>query len=437
MAINKQTTQGQSYTLSPETALGTAAVGGAKYFRPETFDLPTQTAQAFVPESGGHINPANTNKAIPFKDGSGTGSISMLVRRATTTLEPSVGIMLKAGGWTQAKLTGATTVKTATEVDDLIFTADVAAENGSFVLVETTDDRFELVHIAAWTAAGTHGVPVFDMSADPTDLDAIEQAFTYYPQTGTLGATEGVTFVHQSRVTDGADVQEWTHGGCACILKTITIEPNKPWMFEFEVLVANTASADGTWVAETDHEVVGVAMVNNDFEFLLEDANALGAGGIARTSMGIRKVTIDTGVTAEKITSVGGSTDLNSVGGYSIKTVPPTWTVDGWFDASRVADWQTGFISGTGTNPDVALMASSATQDQALYPACAVSSPRCNLIECPTTTLEGTDSGLVEMTLMFRANDAILATADARATLGNATDAGNQAIYIGISGTGA
>jgi len=356
----------------------------------------------------------------------------MLVRRATTTLEPSVGVFLKAGGWTMAKLTGATTVKTGTTTTDLIFTADVAAENGSFVLVETTDDRFEPVHCAAWTVGTTSAVPVFAMSADPTDLDAIEQMHTYYPQTGTLGATEGLTFIELSRATDAAaNPQEFTHGGCACVLKTITIEPNMPWKFEFEVLIADTDIADGTWSVETDHEVVGVAIANNDFDFLIEDANAAGVGGMARTAMSIRKIVIDTGVSAEKITSVGGDTDLNSTGGYTIKTVPPKWTVDGWFDVTRIEDWKTEFIGGTGTNPGVALMASSSTQDQALYPAVAVSSPLCYLVDAPDVATDGTDSGLVEMTLQFVASGAGLNAAD------GPTDAGDQAIYIGISGTGA
>lgn len=427
--MGKHTIQGKKFSHDTETALGTAA-GAAVDFRPETFDFPYQVSQAYIPLSGGHTNPADVNKAIPFQDGSGTGAMSMVVRRATTTLEPSVGIFLKAGGWTMAKLTGATTVKTGTTTTDLIFTADVAAENGSFALVETTDDRFELVHCAAWTVGTTSAVPVFAMSADPVDLDAIEQAFTYYPQSGTLGATEGLTFIELSRAEDAtSNPQEWTHGGCACILKTITIEPNKPWMFEFEALIADTDVADGTWSAETDHEVVGVAMVNNGFEFLIEDANAAGAGGMARTSMGIRKVVINTGVTAERIISVGGSTDLNATGGYIIKTVPPTWTVDGWFDITRIEDWKTEFMGGTGTNPGVALMASSATQDQLLYPAVAVSSPLCYLNEAPNVATVETESGLVEMTLQFVATAAGLNAAD------GPTDAGDQAIYIGISGT--
>ena len=429
MAVTKNTTQGKKFSYKAESALGTTT-GAAYDFRPDTFEFPHKVSQAFIPESGGHTNPADVNKAIPYQDGSGTGSLSMLVRRATTTLEPSVGVFLKSGGWTMAKLTGATTVKTATAVDNLIFTADEGAENGSFVLVETTSDRYEPVHIAAWTVGTTSGVPVFDMSADPTDGNKIEQMHTYYPQTGTLGATEGLTFIELSRATDATpNPQEWTHGGCSCILKTITIEPNKPWMFEFEVLIADTDIADGTWSVETDHEVVGVAMVNNDFEFLIEDANAAGAGGITRTSMGIRKVVIDTGVTAEKITSVGGSTDLNSVGGYTIKTVPPTWTVDGWFDITRIEDWKTEFIGGSGTNPGVALMASSSSQDYLLYPACAVSSPLCYLVDAPDVATEGTESGLVEMTLTFTATGAGLNAQD------GPTDAADQAIYIGISGT--
>lgn len=431
MSVTKNTIQGKRFSYKAETALGTIIVAGDPLdFLPDTFEFPHKVSQAYIPESTGQTNPADVNKAIPYQDGSGTGTITMPMRRGTTTLEPSCGIFLTAGGWTQAKLTGATTVTAGTAVDSLVFGADVAAENGSFVLVETTDSRFELVHIAAWTAIGTTGVPVFDMSAIPATADEIEQAFTYYPQTGTLGAAESLTFYELSRATDAAaDPQEFTHGGCACILKTITIEPNKPWMFEFEVLIADTDLADGTWQVETNHEVVGVAMVNNDFEFLIEEANAAGAGGITRTSMGIRKVVIDCGVTAEKITSVGGSTDLNSTGGYVIKTVPPTWTVDGWFDSTRIDDWKTACIGGTGTNPGVALMASSASQDIDLCPAVAVSSPLCYLVDAPDVATDGTESGLVEMTTVWTATGAGLNAAD------GPTDAGDQAIYIGMGGT--
>jgi len=429
MAVNKATTQGKKISMNTETALGTATVAGAKDIRTETFEFPHKVSQAYIPISDGHTNPADVNKAIPYQDGSGTGSLSMLVRRATTTLEPSVGIMLKSSGWTVASLTGATTVSPPTTTTSLVWAADKTQEIGSFGLVETTSDRFEPVHLAKWDGSNT-SVPLFAMSEGPTAGADIEQMFTYYPQTGTLAATEALTFTELSRVEDGSDhPQAWTHGGCSCILKTITLEPNKPWMLEFETLIADTDIEDATWSVETDHEVAGIAMVNNDFEFLIGTADSDGA--ITRTSMGIRKVVIDCGVTAEKITSVGGSTDLNSVGGYVIKTVPPTWTVDGWFDIDWIEAWKTEFIGGSGTNPGVALMASSATQDQALYPACAVSSPQCYLVDAPDVATEGTDSGLVEMTLSFTASGAGLGDTD------GPTAAGDQAIYIGISGTGA
>ena len=438
MTIHKASVQGQSYQFDTETALGTAA-GAPVYFRPDTFEFPTAISQAYMPPAGGHINPAASNKAIPFKDGSDTGTITITARRGTTTLEPSVGIFLKAAGWTMAQLTGATTVKTATTTTNLIFTADVAAENGSFVLVETTDDRYEPVHCAAWTVGTTSAVPLFAMSADPTDLNEIEQMFTYYPSSDPLAATDTLTFIHQSRVEDGAgNAQEWTYSGCALILKTITITPNEDWKFEFEVLIANVDVDTGTWAAETDHEVVGVARFNNDFEFLIADATAAGVGGMARTSRGITsQIVINTGVTAQKVTSVGGSTDLNSVGGYIPVLTQPTWTITTWFERALIDDFETEFISGAGVNPDVALMASCATQDQALYPALAVSSPKCNLISAPKTILSGTASGVVEMEFVFGATAANLNEADARATLGKASDAGSQSIYIGISGTGA
>lgn len=428
MAVTKNTTQGQKFSYDTETALGTAA-GAPVDFRPEEFTFPKQITQAYMPISGGFTNPADKNKAIPYKDGSGTGTLSMLVRRATTTLTPSVATFMESGGWTRASLTPSTTVAALTAVDSLVLAADNACENGSFVLVEMASGAWEPVHVAAWTLVGTTAVPVFDMSAVPTTGNAVQQMHTLYPQSGTLGATEALTFIHLTRATDATpNPQEWTHGGCACILKTIEIVPNEPWKFTFDVLIANTDVADGTWSVETDHEVVGIAMVNNDFEFLIEDANAAGAGGIARTSMGIRKVTIETGCSAEKITSVGGSTDLNSVGGYTIKLEQPTWTVDGWFDITRIEDWKTSFVGGTGTNIDVALMAVSSSQDYLLYPACAVSSPLCNLLEAPDVATEGTDSGLVEMTLKFGATGAGLNAAD------GPTDAGDQAIYVGISG---
>jgi len=436
MAVHKASTQGRSFKYDTETALGTAA-GGEVFFRPDTFEFPTKISQDYIPASGGHINPASVNKAIPFKDGSDTGTITITARRATTTLEPTVGIFLKAAGWTMAKLTGATTVKTGTTTADLIMTADVGAENGSFALVETTDDRFELVHCAAWSVGTTSAVPLFLMSADPTDLDAIEQAFTYYPSSDPFAATDTLTFIHQSRVEDGAgNPQEWTYSGCALILKTITIEPNASWVFEFEVLIANVSVADGTWAAEVDHELPHDAKFNNDFEFLIEDAVAAGAGGAARTAQGIQRIVIDTGMAAQKITSVGGDADVNSVGGYIAKMTQPTWTISTLFDITRSDDFKTEFIGGTGTNPDVALMASCATQDQALYPAMAISSPKCNLISSPDTRLDGTDTGLVEMDYVFGANMAKLNEGDARADLGKASDAGSQSVYIGMGGTG-
>ena len=77
MAVTKNTIQGKKFSWDTETALGTAA-GAAVDFRPETFEFPHKVTQALVPESGGHTNPADVNKAIPYQDGSGTGSISML-----------------------------------------------------------------------------------------------------------------------------------------------------------------------------------------------------------------------------------------------------------------------------------------------------------------------------------------------------------------------
>jgi hypothetical protein len=429
MAINKATTQGQKHSISAESALGTAT-GSSWDWRPDTFDFPTEQSATYQPMSGGHTNPADANKVIPYKSGDQTGTLSALVRRATGTNEPTLGFLLKAGGWTMAELSGATTVATLTVPGSLIFTADVGAENGSFVLVETTTDVFEPVQIAAWTVGTTTGVPVFEMTADPTDLDKIEQMYTYYPQSGTLGAAESLQFIHLSRVEDGAsNPQEWTYKGCACILKTITITPNEPLKFEFEVLIAGTTMADGTWSVESDHEVVGVCMANNDFKMLIGDTIASGAGGIARTPIGIRSVVIETGITAEKITSVGGSTDINSVGGYVIKLAQPTWTVEGWFDVDSWTDYETEFVGGSGTNPDTALMACFSSQDYLLYPGVGISSPRCNLIEAPTAALKDTESGLVEGTLKFGANAAELNAQD------GPTDAADQAIYIGISGT--
>ena len=435
MTVHKASTQGQSFKYDTETALGTAA-GASVFFRPDTWDFPTNISQEYMPEAGGHINPAEVNKAIPFKDGSDTGTFTITARRATTTLEPSVGIFLKAAGWTQAKLTGATTVKTATTTTSLLTTADVAIENGSFCLVETTDDRYEPVHVAAWTAPDT-AIPLFAMSADPTDLNEIEQMYTYYPSSDPLAATDTLTFIHQSRVEDGAgNAQEWTYSGCALILKTITITPNGEWKFEFEVMIANVDVDTGTWAAETDHEVAGVAKFNNDFEFLMVDATAAGAGGMARTSRGITtQVVIDTGMAAQKITSVGASTDVNSVGGYVPVLSQPTWTITSWFERALIDDFETEFIGGAGTNPAVALMAINSTQDLDLFPALAISSPKCNLIKAPKAILDGTASGIVEMEYVFGANAANLNEADARATLGKASDAGSQAIYFGISGT--
>jgi hypothetical protein len=439
MSIRKDSTQGQTFTWDKETALGTPAAAPV-YFLPDEFGFPTEVVQTYRPESGGHINPATQNKVISFKDGHVLdGTLGLTVRRATTTLVPTAAQFLEAGGWTRAALTGATTVKTGTTTADLIFTADVGAENGSMVLVETTDDRFEPVFCAAWTVGTTSAVPLFLMSADPTDDDAIEQMHTLYPQATVLSATEALTLVHQSRVEDGAgNPQEFTYKGCAFVLKEITITPGEKVMFNFDVLIADASVDDGTWVLETDHEVAGDVFTGNDFEFLIEDAVAAGAGGAARTRMQIKSVTISTGVSVQRQTSVGGGTDVNQVGGYTCVIDPegPTWTINGYFDISRINDIISEFAGGTGTNPDVALMASWATQDQALYPALAIVSPKTNLKNCPTTLLKDTDSGLVEMTLMFTANAANLNEADARADLGKAEDAGSQAIYIGISGTG-
>jgi len=438
--ISKNSTQGQTYTWDKETAFGTAA-DAAVYFLADEFDFPTEIVQSYRPISAGNINPATRNKVILYKDGHAMdGSLTIPIRRGTTTLVPTFAQFCEAGGWTRAALTGATSVKTGTTTANLIFTADVAAENGSFVLVEMDSGAWEPVFCAAWTVGTTSAVPLFLMSADPTDLNEIEQMHTLYPQSTVLSATEALTIVNQSRVEDGAThPQEFTYNGCGFVLKELVITPGEKLKASFDVLIANADVADGTWALETDHEVEGEIITGNDFEFLIEDAVAAGAGGAARTSMQIKSITINTGVSLQRQKSVGGSTDLNQVGGYTCVFAEegPTWTINGYFNIDRINDTITAYAGGTGTNPDVALMASWSTQDQALYPAFAVASPKCNMANCPTTLLKGTDSGLVEQTLTFTANRADLNEADARATLGKASDAGSQSIYIGISGTGA
>lgn len=428
MAINKATTQGMKHSWDTETALGTAA-GAEVDFRSDALEFPTDTVQTYMPTSGGHTNPADMNKAIPYKAGEGTGTIDMLVRRATTTLTPSVIQFLQAGGWTIAKTTGQAACDTGCSVSSLVAKTDVGQEDSYMVNVETTADRFEPTQIAAWTVGTKTSVPLFKMSAAPAEDEIIEIMHMAYPQSGPLAATDTLTFIELSRVEDGAsNPQEWTHGGCACVLKEITITPNEPLKFSYDVLIANTDVADGTWSVETDHEVVGVAMANNDFEMIMTQGDA-GAGDLTRTCVGIRSVTISTGVSIIKVTSVGCDTDVNSVGGYVAKLEQPTWTVNGWFDITKFEDYETEFVSGSGTNPDTALAASFSSQDYLLYPSVLITMPRGNLIEAPTAALKDTESGMVEGTLVFGGNGAALNSGD------GPTAAADQAIYVGVSGT--
>ena len=428
MAINKATTQGQKFSWDTESALGTAA-GAPVDFRPEAFEFPTNAQDTYVPMSGGHTNPADKNLVIPYKGGEGTGTIDMLVRRATTTLTPSVIQLLQAGGWTIAKISDQGACDTGCTTSKLITKADEDQEDAYMVNVETTADRFEPMQIATWTVGTLTAVPLFKLSAAPSEDEIVEIMHMAYPQSGPLGSTETLTFTELSRVEDGSDhPQVWTHGGCACVLKTITITPNEPLKFSYDVLIANTDVADDTWSVETDHEVVGVAMANNDFEFLMAQGDC-GSGDLTRTAVGIRSIVIETGVSIKKVTSIGADTDVNSVGGYVAVLEQPTWTVEGWFDIAKFDDYKTEFVSGSGTNPDTALAASFSSQDYLLYPSVLITMPRANLIEAPTAKLNDTDSGMVEGTLKFGGNGAAFNSGD------GPTSAADQAIYIGVSGS--
>lgn len=428
MAWRKDSAQGFKVSYDLETALGTAA-GSRVDFRPESFEFPTDASKEYIPQSGGHTNPADANKAIPFKAGDGTGTIEMLVRRATTTLTPSVIAFLQAGGWSVAKTTGQATCAIACTVSALISKTDVGQEDAYMVNVETTADRFEPTQIATWTVGTLTSVPLFKMSAAPAEDEIIEIMHMAYPQSGALGATDTLTFVELSRVEDGAaNPQEFIHRGCACVLKTITITPNEPIKFSYDVLIADTEPGDGTWSVEVDHEVAGIAMANNDFEFLMTQGDA-GSGDLARTAHGIRSIVIETGTSIIKTTSVGGSTDVNSVGGYSLKLEQPTWTVEGWFDITMWDDWKTEFLNGSGTNPDTALAASFASQDYLLYPSVLITMPRANLIKAPVAKLRNTESNLVEGTYVFGGNGAALNSGD------GPTAAADQALYIAVGGT--
>lgn len=437
MGWQKNTVQGNKLSWKAESALGTPT-GSAYDFRPEPgYTLPTSDLQTYIPESGGHTNPADSNKPIPFKSGEGTGSIDMVVRRATgtdsATTMPTTVMMMIAAGWSNAKITAQGVTTAACAVDSLVTTADVGQEDGMMVAVETTADVFEPMHIAAWTVGTKTAVPVFDMSAAPGDAEIVELMYTLSPRSGMLGATDALTLIELSRAEDGAsNPQEWEHGGCGFVLKEITITPNEPVKFLFDILIANTDKADGTWSVETDHEVAGVMMTNNDFDFLLKQGDA-SAGGLDRDALSIKSITIATGVSLERQASVGGDADVNTVGGYAVKIDPAgaKWTVNGWFDADKWDDYKTEFAGGAGTNPDTALCASWTSQDYLLYPCGMISSPKCNLCEAPTATLQGTDSGMVEGVLVYRATGAGLNSGD------GPTSAADQNIWIGIGGSAA
>ena len=427
MTINKASTQGRRFQIGNMTDLSTP--GSYVDIRVEDgTELPHKTTQVRRPSTGGLTNPADFPTPRPYKDGSGTGTVEVLVRRGTGTNEPTVGKLLRAGGWNLDAATSLTTVDTGTTTTSLVLAADNGTEVGTALAVEMNDGSFEPVLAAAWSPSTA--TPLIAMSADPDDSNAVQKMFTYTQRIGPITDTDLCALRELSRVTDGSgNMQEWTHKACGAQLKDITISPNGALKFGFDIMIGDTTEDTGTW--DTDAFVDREEIVLNDgaMECIVVQGDAA-TGGLTRSTVCLLgDTTIVPGCTTKKITCVGG-TNVNSVGGYAVElTADPgtTITIPGVFDRAILDDWETDDVGGSGTNPDTAIVFSWSGAS-INHPSVMIAFPRCKLIDCPDAQTTGTDSGLVQSTFVFGASGADMGSAE------GPTESGDQRMYIAISG---
>jgi hypothetical protein len=428
MTAHRATTQGRKLQLDSETALGTAAGSPTDIEFNDGLELPHQTRQTYKPPVGGRTNPADTSQVVDFQDGSGTGTLPVMMRRGTTTLTPTIGKLLKAGGWSEAGATSLTTVAAGTVEGSLVLTADNGTEDGTALAVEQDDGTYDPILVASWTVGTTTALPLFDMIADPTDGNDVQKMFTYTPRIGPISATSAVTLKEHSRVEDGSsNPQAWTHNGVATQLGDITITPNMPLELIFNLMIAKTSLGNAAWSTETFNDRTEQTLTDTRFKLLLKQGDP-SVGGLDRdTYCMLTDATISPGITMVKQTCVGGD-NVNSVGGWvaQIETAPRI-TLTGVFDAALVADYQTSHSGGSGTNPETAIQFTWSGAD-INHPSALIAFPRCRLAEAPDTNVAGTDSGLVEGVLVYEATGANMDSNE------GPTEPADQAMYIAISG---
>jgi hypothetical protein len=428
MTAVRASTKGIKLQLANETALGTPGSYTDIEFN-EATELPTQTRQAYKPPVGGRTNPADTSQVIDYEDGSGTGTLAIMARRGASTAEPTVGKMLRACGFSLAGASSLTTVDTGTSVSSLILAADNGTEDGTALAVQMDDGSFEPTLAAVWTELTTTVTPLYQLSADPTDGNAVQKMFTYTPRTGPITETSTVALKELSRAPDGSgNPQEFIHTGVAATLSDTTIAKNVPLEFSFDLMIADTAISDGSWSSETFNDRENLTLTDgSSFEFIMQSGDP-SSGDLSRTtSCLLEDATISWGIELKQIRCVGG-TNVNTIGGYVAEfTAAPKITVTGLFDAAQWAAFETPHTGGSGTNPETCL-AFSWSGGNINYPSILIAFPRCRLAEAPSATLKGTDSGLVQGTLVFEATGANMNSNE------GPTEPADQACYIAISG---
>lgn len=427
MTEHRASTQGEKLQLANETALGTVGSWTDIEFN-DGLELPTQTRQTYKPPVGGRTNPADTTTVIEHENGTGTGKIAVMARRGTTTLTPTIGKLLKSGGWQESGATSLVTTAAGTVVGSIVLSGDNGVEDGYGMAVEQDDGSFEPCLVADWTVGTTTAIPLFDLEIEPSDGNDVQKMFTYCPQTGPVGSTATIGLRSLSRAEDGSsNPQQWTHTGVATTLQDTTISKDMPLELSFETLIAKTTLTDGTWSTETFNDRTELTLTDNKFQFLMLQADP-SSGGLTNTQRNILDdATISWGVTTKPIPSFGGS-NVNTVGGYSVDiTAPPRITVSGVFEASKWADYETVATGGSGTNPETALQFNWIGAD-INHPTVMIAFPRCRLAEAPSAQTRDTESGLVQGTLVFEATGANLNSNE------GPTEVADQAAYIAISG---
>ncbi len=428
MTASLNTTQGEKLSLAIESALGTPGSYTDIHFN-DGLEIPTATRSAYMQPRGGRTNPADYPKVIDYEVyQEGAITLPVMPRRHTSTGNPPIVSLLESSGWSTAKLSAAGVTDTGTAADAIVWDNDDGCEDGSMALVEVTSGYYVPVHIAAWTVGTKTGVPTMDLEANPGTGKVIQQMFTCSPRTGQVTTTKTTALRFLSRAEDGSsNPQQWTFTGCSFNLGEITINPNEVPEFPFTGTTADIDISDGTWAAETFIDQEELNLTGGDFEFRIAQGDA-SSGGITRAVSQLLTATITPNVNTQVIKTVGDDGGVNGCNGYLARFAEqPRISVTGIFNIDFWEDFETSYTGGSGTNPATMIEFAWPTRDLDI-PALLISCPDCSLVEAPTAAVRDTENGFVTGTLVFGATACGLGGED------GPTSAGDQAIYIGISG---